>query len=254
MPTKRLYCPKCGHETDGHVPVPGVQHRLCPSCKLEHLLEDDGGGRRVARMTDDFRQCRRCGKWFISGEYSNEPCLACVTKEMAKLTNIRERCAVCGTELVIYSEETGDVVDPVCPGCGSNVDARRALFLKRSAAAKEKANKSLLADMLKEDVNYYAKLEAEPAPPDGATGGMITLSAGKGTAAEAGVFEFRSTADRIRVNAATGQVEISRAGGEWAPFAELPAQAREQTAAPQQAAEPEARPRRRFRLEDDEKE
>lgn len=172
---------------------------------------------------------------------------------MAKLTSIRERCAVCGTELLLYSAETGDVVDPVCPGCGSNVDARRALFLERSAAAKEKANAKLLSDMLKEDVSYYAKLEAEPStpeqarPPSGATGGMVTLSAGKGTAAEAGVFEFRSTADRIRVNAAVGMVEISRAGGEWVPF-EAPAPSREQTAPSQEAAEPEVRPRRRFRL------
>jgi len=175
---------------------------------------------------------------------------------VAKLGTMYELCDFCGTKILLYSPETGDVPSPPCPKCGRSMADRQAAFLaKWSAARKERETKALLADMLKEDVNYYAKLAAKPVPeepakpPSVATGGMMTLRAGTGDGSDV----FKSTAGRIRFNAEAGRVEFSRAGGEWVPF-EAPAPAREQTAAPQEEAEPEVRPRRRFRFGNEKKE
>lgn len=39
----------------------------------------------------DFRRCRVCGVWFMAESFSNDPCPSCMTREMAKIRNIRER-------------------------------------------------------------------------------------------------------------------------------------------------------------------
>jgi len=58
---------------------------------------------------------------------------------------------------------------------------------------------------------------------NGATGGMRTLRSGIGaTVVDNGEAQFNTTQDRIRINAATGRVEISVGGGEYVPFCDAP--------------------------------
>jgi ribosomal protein S27E len=57
----------------------------------------------------------------------------------------------------------------------------------------------------------------------GATGGMVTLRSGTwSTVVDNGEAQFKTTQDRIRVNAATGHIEVSVAGGEYMPFRDVP--------------------------------
>jgi endogenous inhibitor of DNA gyrase (YacG/DUF329 family) len=115
---------------------------------MEHLLEWNGNGDLMG--APDFRRCRICGSWFMSDEFSEDPCQKCrsepgarrppfgladgaasrfrepptesaeAQESMARPIAVRTTCPKCGQTSAIWTEKTG-YQNEFCPFCGDRL-------------------------------------------------------------------------------------------------------------------------------------